>query len=243
MSLHNTAHMLLWPTAAAKRPLTALCAPILPLQQALAVKQPVSSAADELLLDAQWLQKFQQLSSVPRFHGICKDEQGRHCVITSPVGKSLTWAVWDESSCSSRPLHQCLEALLDTIAQVHAADVVIRDLRPNNMVLADDRLIIVDWGSASSISSQEEYCGTTHYASDGVLQALAASSAAKVLPADDLVCRWCVSCSPCAILHVQRSCAWCTASSRSSSSGRAPCMATARGRRRRLQPQLHSMSS
>lgn len=162
--------------------------------QAVAVKQPLSKDADraeELLVDHQWLQEFSGLSGVPRLLGVCKDNHARTCIITSPVGKALTWELWDSSSGTSLPLHQCLDSFVNTIKQVHAAGVVLRDLRPANLIYAGAVLMLVDWGSAVSISSQQGFSGTLHYASDRVLQQLGKdkdiADAADVQPADDLV--------------------------------------------------------
>ncbi len=88
--------------------------------QAVAVKQPLSRDADraeELLVDHQWLQELSGHSGVPRLLGVCKDNHARTCIITSPVGKALTWELWDSNSGTSLPLHHALLGLARSSTQ------------------------------------------------------------------------------------------------------------------------------
>ena len=140
-------------------------------------------------MDLSWLRALQGEPCVPRLHGTCLDQHGRRCIITSPVGEQLSWPLWDRRSRSS-PLHGLLGPLVKGVRAVHARGVVIRDLRPANLVLADERLLIVDWGSAvSPDSGRQPYSGASSIASDSVLRQLAAPGAvhALVTAADDLV--------------------------------------------------------
>jgi serine/threonine protein kinase len=129
------------------------------------------------------------MPGVPVLEGTCHDQDGRLCIITSPVGQALNWELWDSSS-SRKPLHGLLPALVRSLQQLHGT-VVIRDLRPANLVLtADMQLLIVDLGSAIKVDAGSvAYSGTVHYASDSVLHQLQQGKqvAAKVEPADDLV--------------------------------------------------------
>lgn len=140
-------------------------------------------------MDLQWLTALRGMPSVPVLEGTCRDQDGRLCIITSPVGKALNWELWDSSS-SREPLHGLLPALVRNLQQLHGT-VVIRDLRPANLVLAADKqLIIVDLGSAIDVNAGSvAYSGTVHYASDSVLHQLQQGKqvAAEVRPADDLV--------------------------------------------------------
>jgi serine/threonine protein kinase len=137
----------------------------------------------------EWLTALRGMPGVPVLQGTCHDQDGRLCIITSPVGQSLNWELWDSSS-SRKPLHGLLPALVRSLQQLHGT-VVIRDLRPANLVLtADMQLLIVDLGSAIKVDAgSAAYSGTVHYASDSVLHQLQQGKqvAAKVEPADDLV--------------------------------------------------------
>jgi serine/threonine protein kinase len=162
---------------------------LLPLQT-VAVKQPLDAASDDLSTDLTWLQKLGGKPGAPRLLGTVVDQRGKSCIITAPVGRQLGWEMWDSSSnssSSSAPLHLLLNRLVASLHAMHK-EVVIRDLRPGNIVLAEEQLIIVDWGSAVSVQGgAQPYCGTTHYASDRVLKLLQQSNSVSVIPADDLV--------------------------------------------------------
>jgi serine/threonine protein kinase len=156
-------------------------------QMAVAVKQPRTT--EELHVDHSWLQQLQGFACVPRLHGTCTDQDNRQCIITSPVGEQLSWRLWDRCS-RNRPLHSLLGPLVQGVRAVHEHGVVIRDLRPANLVLAGARLLIVDWGSAVNAGGgPQRYSGASSYASDSVLVQLAEPGAQPVLvtAADDLV--------------------------------------------------------
>lgn len=111
------------------------------------------------------------LAALPR---VVDGQYDRHLVL-APVGqhKGLTL--------------EGVLGILDALERVHALNIVHRDIRPANVIVAEGNAVLIDWGFATSTSAQA-YSGTISTASNSVLDAVSRSaSSVTVTPADDLV--------------------------------------------------------
>eukprot|EP01136_Pigoraptor_vietnamica_P024397 Opistho-1_new@77416 len=111
------------------------------------------------------------LAALPR---VVDGQYDRHLVL-APVGqhKGLTL--------------EGVLGILDALERVHALNIVHRDIRPANVIVAEGNAVLIDWGFATSTSAQA-YSGTISTASTRVLEAVSRSaSSVTVTPADDLV--------------------------------------------------------
>lgn len=67
--------------------------------------------------------------------------------------------------------------LVDILYYVHKKGIVHRDVRPENIMVAQSlhrktkkRLFLIDWGFAAPCGVAKEFCGGIMVASDGVLR-------------------------------------------------------------------------
>lgn len=77
---------------------------------------------------------------------------------------------------------------MDVLQAAHNRSIVNRDVRIENIMIAEGRLFLVDWGFAACLQEDALYAGTTYYASDRVLTLLESGKEQFVFKAsDDLV--------------------------------------------------------
>jgi len=103
-----------------------------------------------------------------------KLDSTHNAILLSPVGVSV--------SLDSRHYYQ----LIMLLKNVHHLNIVHRDIRPENILLFEDNVLLIDWNAACFSSDMKYGGGTTHYASDKILRARINRNSYKVSACDDL---------------------------------------------------------
>ncbi|NDD29158.1 MAG: serine/threonine protein kinase [Proteobacteria bacterium] len=92
--------------------------------------------------------------AIPRAHGVFEDG-GRHYLVMERIpGKTLRSWVEQNGRPATRQSVQWLERLLDVLGFLHGQKppVVFRDLTPDNVMVSDDSLKLVDFGLARRLT-------------------------------------------------------------------------------------------
>ncbi|WNG44058.1 protein kinase [Archangium minus] len=96
-----------------------------------------------------------QLPNVVSFHGysVWPDEEPRFLVLALELIEGRSLDVWarEENPSALELVHQVLVPLASTLADVHAAGVVHRDVKETNIIIreADGQPVLVDFGAAA----------------------------------------------------------------------------------------------
>lgn len=139
----------------------------------------VAKAGYSISMDVTNLSKLKDIKGIPKI--VTSDSQSN--LIITPVAEQFTLMLLFK-----KKMHRRLGDLVDTLHCAHERGIVNRDVRVANILLAEDEIIIVDWGFAASLNEPHSYAGTTHFASTKVLKKLAAGQDTFVFDAsDDLV--------------------------------------------------------
>lgn len=104
-------------------------------------------------------------------------------VFTTPVCSKLTPDVLFKGG-----MQHHLAKLVDILECAHEMMVVHRDVRTENIMIANSQFFIVDWGYAATLNDPVRYVGTTYFASARVLKILEEGTTTVATKAcDDLV--------------------------------------------------------
>ena len=147
-------------------------------KEAFAVKVP--KTGNVLSSDMLYLEKLCGIKGIPIINHVYSTSTA---VFTKPVCLRFTADVLFEGN-----LQRHLAQLVDTLECAHERMVVNRDVRMENIMVADSQFVIVDWGYAATLNDPVSYAGTTYFASARVLKLL--EEGAKVFAtnaSDDLV--------------------------------------------------------
>ena len=124
------------------------------------------------------------LTGIPTllFGNVSYNEQWVNCI--EPVAASLDRNLKAEE----------VVELIDILKCVHEQGCICRDVRPANIMLAQDRPILVDWNAAMFVNRgsrksdpTREFAGTLMYASNSLLKAMVAQTTYEYTAADDLI--------------------------------------------------------
>ena len=139
----------------------------------------VAKTGHSISRDVINLTKLEKIKGIPTI--VMSDSQSH--MFIKPVAEQFTLELlW------RKKMHMRLGELVDTLQSAHGRGIVNRDVRAANILIAEDQLIIVDWGFATSINEPDIYAGTTHFASAKVLKMLDEGQCAfSVDVPDDLV--------------------------------------------------------
>jgi len=97
--------------------------------------------------------------------------------VMEPVGETVDKTVL---------FSQHARALVEFLGQVHKTGIVHRDIRPDNLILGKNSLLLIDWGFSTVENKIGPYTGTIHYASSRILQSNKLFSEFHSLRQDDL---------------------------------------------------------
>jgi hypothetical protein len=129
-----------------------------------AAKIPHSTKS--LQTDHSVLSKLQGVNGVPQMFGWFDD--GKSLKI-SPVGRKL--------NCKSiSSWSDMVPGLVDVLREAHDLAIINRDVRPENIMSAEGRLYILDWGYAVAKGEPYAFSGGVMYASDRILGLLESGS-------------------------------------------------------------------
>jgi Protein kinase domain len=101
------------------------------------------------------------------------------------AGPTLDQMVVERGRLSSRGLRRLAYGTAEALAAIHAAGVVHRDLKPGNVMLADDRPVVIDFGIAQSrdatrLTQTGLVMGTPGYLAPEVIEGQPSSPASDV---------------------------------------------------------------
>lgn len=147
-------------------------------KEAFAVKVP--KTGNELSSDILYLKKLCGIKGIPVINHVYSTSTA---VFTKPVCLRFTADVLFKGN-----LQRHLGQLVDTLECAHERMVVNRDVRTENIMVADSQFVIVDWGYAATLNDPVSYAGTTYFASARVLKLLEEGATVFATNAsDDLV--------------------------------------------------------
>ena len=139
----------------------------------------VAKPGHSVSMDVRNLERLQDIKGIPT---LVMSKLPSILVIT-PVAEQFSL----ELLCK-KGMHEHLGELVDTLQCAHSRGIVNRDIRIANILIAEDQLIIVDWGYATSSNEPDSFAGTAHFASTRVLNMLEEGQCTFVFePSDDLV--------------------------------------------------------
>lgn len=114
---------------------------------------------------------------------IDREKSNTERICMKPVCQKL-----DRRVLRQRNMRHCLADLVDTLQCAHKHGIVNRDVREENIMISERELVIIDWGFAAPMRNAVHFEGTTHYASERVLNKLQRGLASfEVQASDDLV--------------------------------------------------------
>ena len=124
------------------------------------------------------LNKIGKCQWVPKVYDFFCQEQNAFLVMEYISSKSLGHYVQEKLQVSQliseNELFMYFKQMLDMLKHIHKKRIVLRDFTPNNCLIADENLYIIDWELASDLDSKESpiYYHTPGYASPQQIEGL-----------------------------------------------------------------------
>ena len=113
--------------------------------------------------------------NVIRIHDAAEEDGAVHIVMELATGTPLR--AWIMKERTWRDVVRVMRDAAAGLAAAHAAGVVHRDIKPDNIVVGDDATRVVDFGLAQTDGSDDDWAGTPSYMAPEVLAGAAASTA------------------------------------------------------------------
>ena len=134
---------------------------------------------DELAQDPQFIERFRREAraiaalSHPNIAGVFDygEDNGRHYIVMELVqGRDLARVLREDGRLSPERAVAIGVQVCDALAHAHAAGMVHRDVKPANIIVADDRVKVTDFGIAraaghSTLTATGSVLGTAQYIS------------------------------------------------------------------------------
>jgi predicted Ser/Thr protein kinase len=148
----------------------------------VAIKQPLDDAdAVRFQIEARLLERLRH-PRVVRVVDHFADDEGDYLVMDLVRGPSLDTVLERTGPLPVAEAVEHIRQACEALAYVHEQQVVHRDVKPANLILADDGIVLVDFGIAREQSTTQatRALGTPRYAAPEVLSGTAATSRSDV---------------------------------------------------------------
>ena len=119
------------------------------------------SPADYNAVKAKFIDEAHRLArfshpSIVRVFGVFEENNTAYMVMEFLEGQSLLQRITEKRSLSETEVVDIANKIGDALAAVHAAGLIHRDIKPDNIMLTGDgRVVLIDFGTARSFSSNK----------------------------------------------------------------------------------------
>ncbi len=119
------------------------------------------SAADYNAVKAKFIDEAHRLArfshpSIVRVFGVFEENNTAYMVMEFLEGQSLLQRITEKKSLNEKEVVDIANKIGDALAAVHAAGLIHRDIKPDNIMLTNDgRVVLIDFGTARSFASNK----------------------------------------------------------------------------------------
>jgi serine/threonine protein kinase len=115
----------------------------------------------KFLEEARVLARFSH-PGIVRVFSVFEENNTAYMVMEFLEGKTLSRLLQDKGTLSEAEAIRIIEKVGDALATIHAANLIHRDLKPDNICITnDDRIVLIDFGTARSFATGKTVKQTT----------------------------------------------------------------------------------
>lgn len=105
--------------------------------------------------------------SIPEFYGYFEEQQRNYYVMSYHSGSNLETYLVVQKNISEKQIQEIVLSICRILAYLHKKGVVYGDLKPSNILVSKDEVILLDYGAAGFVREKQEevrFQGTIGYA-------------------------------------------------------------------------------